>query len=273
MNTNEHNFDNDQNLPPLNGGNPFELPSDYFASFEKKLVDKMEREMELSEFPLLSSIIKSNSFSLPENYFQIAEQQITSSLELVHLPHLQAIKKQPIASLSAEYVNEFEINLRGKIDLVDELKDFKVLYSLNKTNLFCVPASYFDELPLQIKDRIHSTHSNKISLIDTILDFVFGKKMALAFSVILVVGLSVFFYQKAGIIDNANDCKTLACLEKNELLNDNSVSGLNDEQIIDLVNINTLQLQLQSNEVDVDSLQEQEFILENTNTDQLIENL
>lgn len=75
------------------------------------------------------------------------------------------------------------------------------------------------------------------------------------------------------MVNDSTDCKTLACLERSDLLNDNSVSGLNDDQIMDLVNIITLQKQLKSTKVEVDSLQEQEFILENTNTDQLIENL
>ena len=273
MNTNEHNFDNEANLPPLNGRSPFDLPSDYFASFERKLINKMENELELNEFPILSSIKKINTFILPENYFQSSEKTITSALELAEFPLLNAIKTQQLPNLSAEYINEFDATIKQKVELIDEIKEFNILYALNKTNVFRLPANYFDDLPMQIKDRIYKAQSSKIDLLDRVLDFIFGKKMALAFGLVLMIGLSVFIYQKTSMVNDSTDCKTLACLERSDLLNDNSVSGLNDDQIMDLVNIITLQKQLKSTKVEVDSLQEQEFILENTNTDQLIENL
>lgn len=274
MKNNEHNFDNDPKFPfDENGKNPFGLPSDYFSSFEDKLKKRLENENELSEFPLLSSIAKINSFSTPDNYFSISQNKLEHAAELASYISLLSIKQQVFSELDKNYVDAFKESLQSKIELVEELKAYNVLYTLNKEKSFIVPDNYFEDLSLRIKDRIHVAKQANVSLLDNVLDFLFGKKFALSFGLVIVIGLSIFFYQISKSNVELNDCQTLACLEKHDILNDKSISNFDEEQLMDLVDVNSLGKQLQKETLATDSLQQEEFILDNVDTDQLLEEL
>lgn len=273
MKNNEHNFDNEPNFPfDENGKNPFGMPLDYFASFEDKLKKKMELENELSEFPLLSSIQKTNAFQAPADYFTISENTLEHTLELVSFQKLQSIKTPDFADLETDYVKQLNTSLVAKIELADELKSYSTLYALDKVNSFAVSDNYFEDLHLKIKEKIHVEKHSSVSIFDTVIDFVFGKKIAFSFGLALVIGLSIYFYQDSKNSLMTNNCQTLACLEKQEILNDKSVNNFDEDQLMDLVNVKSLDKQLKAETSLTDTLQ-QEFILNNINTDQLLEEL
>lgn len=270
MKDNEHNFDEESNLPlGENGKNPFGLPSDYFASFEDKLKKKLEQENELSEFPLLSSLSKINTFSTPENYFASNEAQI----ELSAYPKLQAINKPVVADLDADYLKELQASVSYKIELTEELKEYQLLYQLDKHNPFTVADNYFENLPLQIKERIYSTAQEKLGVLDKVLGFIFGRKLALAFGLVAIAVVSVYLYNASNNAIQNTDCQTMACLEKHDILKDQVVQNFDDDQLMELVDVKALDKQLNSGIQQTDTLQNEEFILDNTNTDQLLEEL
>ncbi len=272
MNYNEeHNFDSDPNFSFENkGGNPFGLPSDYFASFEEKVKLKLELENELAEFPLLKGIPKDSVFKLPVNYF--SQNSIEYRTELSPYPKLQTIKKPVFDELEPEYVHLLNQSLDYKIELADELKSYQTLYHLDKINPFVVTEDYFETVASHIKEKIYSSHKQTVSIFDTITEFIFGKKTAFAFTVIAIVGLSIYLYQSTKPLPLSH-CETLACLEKQEIVNHSSFSNLDDDQLMEMVNIKTLNKQLQSTLSQSDSTQHEEYILDNVNTDQLLEEL
>lgn len=273
MKNNEHNFDNEPNLPfDENGKNPFGMPSDYFASFEDKLKKKMESENELSEFPVLSSLQKINAFQAPADYFSKSENAIEHAVELASYQKLQSIKTSDFADLESDYVKELNTSLVVKIELADELKTYNTLYTLDKVNSFTVSDNYFEDLHLRVKEKIYSEQNSSVSVFEKVIDFVFGKKIAFSFGLVLVIGLSIYFYQDSKNSLMTNNCQTLACLEKQEILNDKSVNNFDEDQLMDLVNVKSLDKQLKSETSLADTLQ-QEFILNNINTDQLLEEL
>jgi len=274
MKNNEHNFDEDPKFPfDENGKNPFGLPSDYFSLFEDKLKKRLEAENELSEFPILSAITKINAYSTPDNYFSLSQNKLEHAAELVSYVSLQSIKPTVFNGLDKDYVDSLKESLQTKIELTEELKAYKVLYNLDKEKSFIVPDNYFEDLPLRINDKVHSTEHSKVSLIDKALDFIFGKKLALSFGLIIVIGFSIFFYQISKNSVESINCQTLACLEKQDILNDRSISNFDEDQLMDLVDVNSLDKQLQSETIRTDSLQQEEFILDNVDTDQLLEEL
>jgi hypothetical protein len=274
MKNNEHNFDKDPNLPfDENGKNPFGMPSDYFASFEDKLKKKMESENELSDFPLLSSTQKINSFKIPTNYFSKSENAIEQATELANYPELQSFQKPVFADLEADYIQQLNASIQDKVELVDELKAYSTLYALSKVHSFVVAENYFEVLPLRVKERIHVTRKPKASAIETVLDFIFGKKLALSFGLAAIICVSIYFYQSSKKGIELNNCQTLACLEKQDILNDKSINNFDDDQLMDLVNVKSLDKQLKFEVLPTDSLQQEEFILDNVNTDQLLEEL
>lgn len=275
MKNNEHNFDNEPNLPfDENGKSPFGLPSDYFSSFEDKLKKRIETENELSEFPLLFSIKKENVFETPSNYFIELENKVEIASELSSYAKLYAVKKPLFSSLDANYTEQLSASLHYKIELLDELKAYRTLYHIDKVNSFAVDQTYFEDLSLRVKDRLHSVIKDKVSLLDKILDFILGKKLALAFSALLIITIAVYFNSTStkNIIENS-DCQTLACLEKHEILNNNAISNFDEDQLMDLVDVGALDKQLKNETMKIDTLQQEQFILDNVNTDQLLEEL
>jgi hypothetical protein len=249
MKNNDYNLNDEPNLPlDDNGKNPFGLPAGYFSTFEDKLKQKMELESELSEFPLLSSIQKTNVFIAPAGYFQSAENSLEHKTELAAYPNLQAIKTPVFADLTEEYKKALASSLTYKTELIEELKAYEKLYALDKTNAFSVPENYFDTVADRVKEKVYAVNHHKESVLGTVLDFIFGKKLALSFSLLLIVGLAVYFNQPDEPVIAAGDCKTLACLERQEILNDNNaISDFDEDQLMELVDVNALNKQLNAN--------------------------
>ncbi|MES2134462.1 MAG: hypothetical protein V4506_19100 [Bacteroidota bacterium] len=274
MKNNENNFNDESNFPlDNNGKDSFDLPLDYFASFEDKLKKKLEQENELSEFPVLSSLKKINVFTAPENYFQSAQNSLEYKTELASYPKLGAIKALVFNDLEEDYKTQLQTAVNYKIELVDELKQYTTLYSIDKHNVFIIPQNYFENVAECLKDRIYATKESKNTVLNTILDFIFGKKMAFAFGILFIIALSVYFNQPKKITEESGDCKTLACLEKQEILNNKAISGFDEEQLIDLVDVNSLGKQLNLKGQKTDSLSQKEILLNDTNTDELLEEL
>lgn len=250
-------------------GKAFGLPENYFSTFEDKLKKRLEAEEELKEYPLLSAIPKRIAYSVPGNYFESLELKT----ELQAYPQLQAVKKvEP--SLGAAYLEESRERILHKIELMEELKDYALLYSLDKVNIFNVPAGYFDELPSVIKERAYVPVKEAVSLIDKVIAVISGHKFSFAFGLVFLCSIGFYLYkanQSTRII--TGDCKTMACLEKKELLNQQVLSRFNEDELMEMVDVNKLDQQIKAAIPKEDQKQEEEFLLEQVNTDQLIDEL
>lgn len=270
----------DDNLPEdpdfsFNKGEkrPFGVPSDYFSSFEDKLRNKIEAENELNAFPVLSSIQKEQVFATPGHYFSDAEHKLQYNTELAAYPALESLRKPLEASLEEAYQKELLASLSYRTGLVDELKPYPTLYGMDKLNAFVVSDAYFDSLAARVKERIYSQNAERISVWDRVWHVVFGGRTAWAFGLALIVGLAFYFNQKTELITESGDCKTLACLEKNEILNNKAINNFDEEQLMDLVDVNSLGKQLNLDIAKKDSLSAKEVILQDTDTDELLDAL
>lgn len=270
-----NNFENESNLPlDNNGENPFGLPSDYFALFEDKLRRKLELEIELKDFPFLYAIEKSNLFIVPENYFPENEKAIEHRLELSEYSQLQSIKPLPVNELEPCYVEQLAASIHNKIELADELKAYKTLYNIDKVNPFNVSETYFENFAERIKNKIYSVKENKTNVLDTILDFIFGKKIAFAFGLVTIVSLSIYFYQSTETIVEPGNCKTLACLERQEILNNNkAISDFDEDQLMDLVDVNLLNKQLNSGKEKSNTLIDKKLNMDSVSDEDLLDEL
>ncbi len=275
MKHNEDNFNDEPNLPlDPNGKSPFGLPLDYFASFEDKLKKKLEQENELSEFPVLSSLKRINVFTVPENYFNSVKHAVEYKTELTAYPKLESVKLPVYSELDEEYKKQLHASLNYRIQLANELKPYASLYLIDKVNTFAVPEFYFESVAERVKESVHAVKESKPSVLHTVLDFIFGKKLAFAFGFIFIIALSVYFNRASSTSDEPGDCKTLACLEKQEILNNKAISNFDEEQLMDMVDVNSLGKQLNLKEHKTDSLSiKKENILENTTTDELLDEL
>lgn len=273
MKSNDYNLNDEPNLPlDDNGKNSFGLPNDYFSKFEDNFKKKIELESELYEFAALSSLEKIKAFTVPANYFKSFENSVECKVELPSYFKLQSIKKTLFPELEEDYKQQIELSINYKIEIVEELNPYETLYALNKENSFVVSEHYFDGVVENVKSRIFNVNENKKSIIDILLDVVFGKAMAFSLGLFLIIGLSVFFYQTPEINLESGDCKTLACLERQEILNNNKViTNFDDDQLMDLVDVNALNQQLKSTKgkAGIDSKQNFDSITEADVLDEL----
>jgi len=273
MNKLENNMNDDQKSPfNENGNKGFELPSNYFDSFESNLKQKLESESELKDYAILSTIQKINTFTLPKTYFSTLEAKIDFQAELVEFPILQSVKPNLSFIIDSKYHDLFKNNLIEKIKFTEELSDFPILNSINKQNLFLLPTDYFENIAEEIKEKIHKP---RVSFIENLFHFIFTKKTAFSFSVIIIAFFSWLLYPK-NITEKINEdnCKTLACLEKQEILNNLKViSSFDEDQLIELVNIKKLDNHLKNNKISESENAVADSFINDSKLDEIIDEL
>lgn len=267
----DYNLNDESNLPSGHDDkNSFDLPADYFASFEDKLRMKMEAQDELKEFPLLLSISKKNLFTVPPDYFTEAKKILELKTELSAYSKLQSIKPVVPTELDTDYTKQLHSSLQYKVELTEELKPYETLYSIDKVHPFVVSESYFETIAERVKDKIFASKEIKVSVLDSVLDFIFGKKTAFSFGIVTIICLAVYFYRSSEKPLEMGDCKTLACLERQEILNNNKViSNFDEDQLMDLVDVKSLDKQINSkkettnspsNKINMDSVTDDDIL-------------
>ena len=275
MENNDYNINDEPNLPlDNNDQSSFGLPLDYFSSFEDKLRKKMDLEDELVNYPSLSAIKKNNAFSVPLNYFQESLNTIEIKSELVEFTKLQSINPLIQTNLEEDYLTQLKSSINYKIELVEELKEYKNLYAVNKENSFFVANSYFESLADSVKEKIHSRQQERESVLSKILELVFGKRLAFAFGLIAIFTLGIYFYKTTEPVIESSDCKTLACLERQEILsNTKAISNFDDDQLMDLVDVNSLNKQLNTTKENSNTKTEEKLNLDSITEEDLLEEL
>ncbi len=270
-------FDQSDNLNgtdgvPFDGDrkNPFSSPEDYFDTFSQKLFAKIELEEELKDFPVLAALPKQQPFVVPGHYF---ENALEWQQELAAYPGLAQVPKPALINPGETYFEDLAGHVAGRVELAEELRPYATLYALDKQHGFKVEAAYFDDLATRVKERLYAPETTRASLFDTIIRLVLRPRVALAFGLALVLGISLFVYNRHPELTASGDCNTLACLEKSDLLNDQTLHALDEESLIDAVNVKALDKQVSLHNNKPDSTVQEQYIIENVNTDQLMEEL
>lgn len=255
MATDNNNLHDDL-LSPFGGSGkqPFGMPSNYFQAFEDKLKRRLEAESELKECPLLSSISKESVFAVPTDFFTTSEQVVEQCLELSAYPALNSLEKSRMPDLEDSYSLALVELLEYRVSVLEELKPYEKLYMLDKVNAFTVNGDYFDSIADRVKTAIYAQPDAPVSVLDRLWIVLFGGRTAWAFGLALIVGLAVYFNGKEKQLTDSNDCKTLACLERSEILDSKAITNLDEEQLMDLVDVNSLKKQLNLDVSQQDSL-------------------
>lgn len=216
--------------------NTFVVPDNYFETLTKRIVNKIELQEEMQMFEALSKIEKKNIFDLPSTYFNKNEQDVVSELEEYKL--LSKIPKTEFKNLSAIYTEKLKAGVFNKKAIAEETKEFVVLSSIEKENTFAVSPNYFDTLPEKIKERINAKNES-VSVFEQVIAVLLKPKVILTCSIAAVLVLVIYVY-KPNSFESTGDCKTLACLEKRELLNEQNVNDFDEENLYDLVDVDAL---------------------------------
>jgi hypothetical protein len=226
--------------------NPFVVPEGYFNSLSARLLNRIEVEEELAEFRKLASLKKPLTLSIPQNYFISLANILEYKYELSAYTELNKVAKPVLKPLLADYFNALDKKVLAQIELAEELKEFSVLSSIEKKNSFKVATEYFDTTTNEVKEKIHSSNERTPNILEQIISIIFKPKMAFALSFIVIIGFTFFWYLNKSnqTATPSGDCKTLACLEKNELLNENNIRDFDDENLYEMVDEEILDKQI-----------------------------
>lgn len=215
-----------KNSPQNNPKEQFHVPKGYFEKSGLRLFNKIDCIEELKDFPLLSNLKKENVFVTPDEYFQKSALQ----LELIEFEKLSGLSKLQVFDIPNHY---FDQKAGAIIDELLPLNNVSKYYSelnqISKANVFETPPNYFDAR----KERILNTLKEKKSA--KIFHLSFGQA-SMAAAAILIISLGFWFYPEQEKIVSPDDCDTLACIEKRELLQSKQIENLDDDELFELVN-------------------------------------
>ena len=197
------------------GKDAFGVPENYFDSFSSRLFKKIEAEDELKDYPLLASVGRVNPFVVPQDYFELRE-------ELLQYPSLRDLKSVRFVT-PGDYFDEVTANVLNKIEVAEETKIYKALSSIEKQNVFAVPEKYFEEFAARIENE---TKGAKVISIFARVRTTY--KVAMAAAVALIVTLSILYNNQTTQVQNDNECHTLACISKKEILNSNYIQSVSE---------------------------------------------
>ena len=254
----ENNYDNLSEENFLSGQdkkNPFALPQGYFNSFSARMLNKIEQQQELAEFKTLCAIERQLKFAVPKNYFSSLTNILEYKCELSVYSELNKVARPILKPLPSDYFTALEKRIADRIELDNELKEFSVLSSINKKNNFKLVPDYFENSTDEVKEKIHAANRHIPRIFEQLFAILFKPKMAFAFSFILIIGFTaVWYYNRNDSTIQTGDCKTLACLEKNELLNENNIRDFDDDNLYDMVDVEVLDKNMSEKDASKDSL-------------------
>lgn len=193
-----------------------------------------------SEENFLPGIGKKNSFAVPKNYFEELENSLEYKYEQSLYPTLNAIKKPQIQEPSSDYFKTINEKIQSRIEQKNELEEFKILSSIKKENNFTIAPNYFNEK--KFSADVKKTDTPVINIFKRLQAVVLHPKMAYAAGIALIIGLAGFWYynKTEQLLQPGSDCKTLACLEKRELLNEQNMNDFDDENLYEMVDVELL---------------------------------
>lgn len=233
---------------------PFALPEGYFDAFLAKMVLKFEVYSELNDLPTLQAMNKKNQLELPADYFKKSLNKLEYTYELSQFKTLGSIPKPTEAQWNDEYQKHLNSQKQVKVD-TNELSGFTVLSAMKKENAFAVQPDYFDNVEQQVKEKYKASQNEQGARIINLWSIVRNPRVAIAASIVLIFGISAVWYaSRPKPIVVPGDCHTLACLEKNELLNEHNVRDFDEDNLYDMVDVESLDKQLSSDSTTVTSV-------------------
>ncbi len=158
-------------------------------------------------YPMLSKLDKSSGFIVPENYFN----GNASKLELLDTPTLNSYKKENAFTVPENYFEESKSRLISIVE-DDDMSAYPTLSSIEKKNPFVTSENYFEKS----KETILGDNKNEggariISL--------FTKPMRYAAAAVLMITIGLWIYNSYFKTEiGTEECTTLACLEKKEIM-------------------------------------------------------
>lgn len=210
--------------------NSYDLPDDYFSGSKAKLMQRMEWISEHETYPLLSKLKGESGFVVPEGYFTHSG----SKLELLPFETLGSLSK--VSGFVNPHVSDYE-KKDWSVLIREELSNYPTLSELPRQNPFDLSSNYFTDSKQRITASIEGPSNTRVINL-------FRRSVWYAAAAILVIAAGLWLYQ--GYFNNnvsEQDCTTLACIEKRELLK-YKLEHLDNDELYEMVNAEKLEQKL-----------------------------
>jgi hypothetical protein len=234
MKHNLPDFNTENHNPKPNTG--FVVPQNYFEVSEQNHINKIEAEVELKPFTIINEIKKATPFDVPANYFEENENKVSTHIEQLQYSHLAAIAKTNGIETDELFFEKQAQAIKEKIEREEEHSVFNTHAAIEKKNPFTISETYFNQnVNIVAEKAIEGETKNRI-----------GKTIQLNWQSVAVAasvcGVLIILYTSKPSVNKVmdTDCKTLACLEKKELLNEHTLTELDEENLYDLVDVESL---------------------------------
>jgi hypothetical protein len=225
----------DQENNSNKSGAGFGLPENYFVNLHTSLQDKIEWLDEHKNYPALMTCKKTNGFITPDVYFQSK----ADSFELLPYYLLNTCARSSGLELPQNYFETNAKDLSDKNEVESISGHFKMLAAIPKQNGFVVEQGYFEEKTLGLKSIVLK-EKRTANII-----YLFKRKKAMqSIAAALVLSAGVWAYQQYQNLSSAEDCGTLACLDRKELLKNKHLEALESEELYELADPEILELGL-----------------------------
>jgi hypothetical protein len=208
-------------------------------------------------------------FGLPGGYFESSAGKIREKIfwdeEHREFPLLVARRSESGFSVPAQY---FETSR-----LVLEHAEFPVLTKAGRKNAFEVPADYFELAAARIQSALlrgervaDSGRSAKIISIRS-------QRLVFAMAAMLLLVLSMWLYSYYFAPAAIEDCGTIACVDKTELVKSKSLEMLEEDDLFEIVNTTELEKKLENSGVPANRRPVKDSSLDEQAGDELLDDI
>lgn len=208
----------------------FGLPGGYFQRSAASVMNKIEWIEEHRPYAKLSALKDNSGFSVPGGYFDKLELRT----ELIELPMLGRFVKKNVFSTPPGYFEDLEVlelsNVIGE-------GEFKPLFPGSQGS-FTVKKDYFAYKEKQLRQLLAADKKPARLIV------LFGQKAWLAAAAILLLAIGFWAYSLYVQPLPVNDCGTMACVDKNEVLRSKSLETIDTDELYELIDTKKLEKKL-----------------------------
>ncbi|MBL7921219.1 MAG: hypothetical protein JNJ40_12955 [Bacteroidia bacterium] len=227
-------FENNENNELNKQSNKFGMPEGYFKKSANSIMQKIEWIEEHKAYPNLSGLKKESGFVVPVYYFNKTENK----LELIEFPTLNAIDKINNFKTPAHYFESSDFSYL--LNEESELESFEKLKSIEKKNNFKVEENYFKVS----EEKIATVLLNEKKEARVIK--LFSSKIWYAAAAVLTITLGLWIYNQYYKVETLQDCGTLACVDKFDLVKTKNLEALDNDELYELVDTKKLEEKLEA---------------------------
>lgn len=220
--------------------NSFGLPEGYFQKSARSVLNKIEWQNEHKDFLRLPELKGRAGFEIPENYFR----KNGYKLEMSCYPALKDVKVKDVFVVPENYFDEnkrlvLQASLRSADEPADDLKTKPLIV---KTNPFTTPGNYFETKADSLTKALLPASGRVINL--------FSKRLGFSVAAMLMLAMGVWMYVVYFNRPAEEDCGTIACLDKKDLMKTKTLERMDDDELYELVDPTVLEKRIQDTGVD-----------------------